>query len=221
MGDLNSRFAGRTAWKVGAGVAVGFAAVATGLLLSRSGRRLVREVWQGRSRTRLEDRILDRIWSDRVLSRRAIDVREVGPGVVELVGGVRTDEEARRAVTVAQSIEGVTTVVNRLRAEALESHLAETRRRYGDGDPALHESHWYGVEVGTGRRRQSPATDPDRRDDRVDMITRELGVDRGERNPSEPVETTGPAVEGHSTAPAAGDGRVREAAGERESAGEA
>lgn len=203
-------FGNSVTWKVGAGVAVGFAAVATGLLLSRSGRRLVKEVWQGRTRTRLEDRILDRIWSDRTLSRRPIDVREVGPGTVELIGSVRTDEEGHHAVSIAQSVEGVGSVVNRLRTEAVETRLADNRRRYKDGDPALHETRWYGGGVGIGRRRQSPQTDPDRRDDKVDMVTRELGVARAEREASEPIEKTPPAVDGHSTGQAITEqGRVR------------
>ncbi len=201
MADSGTSFGSSRTWKIGAGVAVGFAAVATGLLLSRSGRRLVKEVWQGRSRTRLEDRILDRLWSDRALARRPIDVREVGPGIVELVGSVRTEDEAHRAVEVAQSIDGVTTVVNRLREEAEESHLAETRRRYDRGDGDLHETHRYGMGVGMGRRRQSPETDPDRRDDHVRMVERELGVNRMEREESEPTGPAGPAHEPASSQP--------------------
>ncbi len=192
-------FGNSITWKVGAGVAVGFAAVATGLLLSRSGRRLVKEVWQGRTRTRLEDRILDRIWSDRTLSRRPIDVREIGAGTVELIGSVRTDEEGHRAVSIAQSVDGVGTVVNRLRTETVETRLADNRRRYEDGDPRLHETHWYGGGVGTGRRRQSPTTDPARRDDKVDIVTRELGVARAEREASEPLNEASSSPDGNGT----------------------
>lgn len=177
------------AWKIGAGLAVGFAAVATGMLLSRSGRKLVREAWQGRQRTRLEDRVLDRLWADRTLARRNIDVAEVGPGVVELIGFVRSDEEADRARHIAETIDGVRTVVNRLNAEDLDAHLDGNRRRYGAGDPALTEKHWYGMEVGIGKRRQSPDTDPDRRDDKIRMVSRDLDVDRASRFTSEdPVE---------------------------------
>src|SRR5690606_22017130 len=52
--------------------AIGFGVVATGLPASRQGRKLlVREAWQGR-RTRSEDGVLDTLWADRVLGRRAV-----------------------------------------------------------------------------------------------------------------------------------------------------
>ncbi|MGH7475226.1 MAG: BON domain-containing protein [Longimicrobiales bacterium] len=206
MGDKKSGF-GNTTWKVGAGLAVGFAAVATGLLLSRGGRRLVREVWQGRTRTRLEDRILDRLWSDRRISRRRIDASEVSPGVIELSGAVRDERESDLAVQIARGVDGVQTVVNRLETETLESHLADNRRRYADGDPALHGSHWYGMEVGTGRRRQSRDTEPDRPDDSVDMITRDLDVSRAARFASEDVDEVGGARPDRGQAQSGGDGR--------------
>lgn len=177
-----------TGWRVGAGIAVGFAAVATGLWLSRSGRNLVREVWQGRRRTRLEDRALDRLWSDSTLSRRPLDVTEVGAGVLELSGAVANEDEAHRAVAMVSSVEDVHAVVNRLTVQSVESRIARLRRRYAGGDAALHESHWYGVEVGTGRRRQSAETDPGRRDDRVPMVSRDLDVQRAERLSSEATE---------------------------------
>jgi BON domain len=139
---------GRTAWKVGAGLAVGFAAVATGLLVSRSGRRLVKELWQGRKRTHLEDRALDRLWSDAELARRPIDVAELGAGVVELAGEVASEDEARRAVALVQDIEGVHAVVNKLAVAEEESRLERARRHYTRGDDAYRESRWYGAGVG-------------------------------------------------------------------------
>jgi hypothetical protein len=50
----------------------------------------------------------------------------------------------------------------------------QTRRRLQDGDAALIEKHWYGIRVGTGRRRQGVSTDPERLDDRVERVTRVL-----------------------------------------------
>src|SRR3546814_9972187 len=47
---------GRTASRVGIAGAIALGAVASGLLLSRSGRRLLGEVWEGRQRTTIEDR---------------------------------------------------------------------------------------------------------------------------------------------------------------------
>ena len=48
---------GRTVTRVGIAGAIALGAVASGLLLSRSGRRLLGEVWQGRQRTTIEDRV--------------------------------------------------------------------------------------------------------------------------------------------------------------------
>ena len=102
------------ALRVGVAGAIGFAAVATGLLLSRKGRRLVREAWQGRQRTRLEDRVLDALWGDPVLGGRSIDVEELESGTVALSGRVESEDERRRAVTLAGRTQGVSTVVDRL-----------------------------------------------------------------------------------------------------------
>ncbi|MBI4410727.1 MAG: BON domain-containing protein [Gemmatimonadetes bacterium] len=88
-------------------MAIGLGALATGLLLSRRGRRLVREALQGRRRTRLEDRVLDALWGDRVLGRRRIDVEEASPGRIVLRGEVRDDAERRRAVALAGRVHDV------------------------------------------------------------------------------------------------------------------
>ena len=142
-------------------------------------------MWSGRRRTgspvrsqpmdpqliQLEEDTVDALMADEVVSRCGIDVGAVGPGVIELSGQVGTAEELRRAVAVAQKVNGVHTVLNRLTIGVEESRIRGTRERYTNGDSALHESHWYGVGVGTGRRRQGRSTDPKLRDDRVDMLT--------------------------------------------------
>jgi osmotically-inducible protein OsmY len=74
----------------------------------------VADVFGGRRRTPIESRVLDNLWSDRVLGRRRIDVAEVGPGRVVLTGRVRSREEVGRAVAVAERAKGVTAVVQEL-----------------------------------------------------------------------------------------------------------
>ena len=105
---------GPLALKIGSASAIGFGALATGLLVSRRGRHLVKEAWQGRERTRIEDRVLDRLWGDPVLGRRDLDVDEVGDGVVALYGKVRDEQERRVALALARQIKGVTAVEDHL-----------------------------------------------------------------------------------------------------------
>jgi len=100
--------------KVGVAAAIGAGAVITGMLLSRKGRNLIREAWQGRKRTRIEDRVLDAIWSDRALGAWRIDVKEAPEGMVELTGVVRSDEERERAAKLAADVKGVIAVENRI-----------------------------------------------------------------------------------------------------------
>jgi hypothetical protein len=123
---------------------------------------------------RLEEATVDALRSDELAGRRAIDVAAVSDGIMELSGVVEEQDEARRAVDVAQRVEGVHTVINRLSVGTVERQLIRTRRRYQTGDPSLTEPHWYGMRVGMGRRRQSASTDPDRSDDRVEQVSRVL-----------------------------------------------
>ena len=102
------------ALKVGIAGAIGFAAIATGLFVSRRGRHLMREAWEGKRRTRIEDRVLDTIWGDPALSRRDIDVDEISDGVIELTGVVRSEDERTRAFDMATNVKGVTEVVDNL-----------------------------------------------------------------------------------------------------------
>jgi hypothetical protein len=105
----------RIALKIGIAGFIGFGAIATGLFATRKGRHLVREAWQGRERTRIEDRVLDTLWGDARLARRDIDVDEIDAGRIELIGTVRTHDERERAINVASGVKGVAVVVDRLR----------------------------------------------------------------------------------------------------------
>src|SRR5262245_1449479 len=100
--------------RIGLATAVGLGALASGLLLTRPGRRLVADVFGGRRRSAVESRVLDNLWSDRVLGRRRIDVAETAPGRVVLSGQVGNWEEVGRAVAVAERAKGVTAVVQEL-----------------------------------------------------------------------------------------------------------
>ena len=100
--------------RIGLAAAIGLGALASGFLLTRPGRRLVADVFGGRRRSAVESRVLDNLWSDRVLGRRRIDVAEVAPGRVVLTGRVRNWEEVGRAVAVAERAKGVSAVVQEL-----------------------------------------------------------------------------------------------------------
>ena len=154
-----------------AGTIVGVAGTAVALWMAR--RR------DGRAHPSLERSPLERavrasLREDETLGQRGVLVTELGPGIVELAGMVDSADEMSGAVACAQRCDGVGTVVNRLAVRTEEERLAETRDRFQAGDPALTETHWTGLGVGMGRRRQSPATDPDRRDDRQRLLDRSL-----------------------------------------------
>lgn len=142
-----------------------------------------------------------------------VRVTALAPGIVELTGSVETDALSRDAASRVQSVEGVRTVVNRLSVGEEEARLADTRERRESGAPELQEHQWYGQRVGTGRRRQSAGTDPDRADDKVPMVSRDLGTDRAQEQASEQIENQAPAVEGHTTAVPASN-RASRASGE-------
>lgn len=129
---------------------------------------------------RLEESAVEALRRDRVTGGCAIEVGAVGPGIIELTGTVPTQEAGDRAARLLHAVAGVRTVVNRLETGTLEEHLAENRWRRAQGEPSLRERTWYGVRVGTGRRRQSVETDPSRPDDTVERKTRELEVSERE-----------------------------------------
>jgi hypothetical protein len=114
MTENNDRGLSKTALKVGIFGAVALGAAVSGFLASRQGRRFVRDVWEGRRRSQLEDRVLDVLWSDRMLGGRQIDVQEVEPGVVALVGRVRNADERRHARSVVADIKGIKEIEDRL-----------------------------------------------------------------------------------------------------------
>jgi hypothetical protein len=105
---------GSLALKIGIASAIGFGAIATGLFVSRRGRHLVKEAFQGRERTRLEDRVLDTLWGDPVIGRRDIDVDELDAGVVALFGDVRSEQERRVALALARQVKGIEEVQDHL-----------------------------------------------------------------------------------------------------------
>ena len=120
MEETNKRGVGKTAARIGVAGAIALGAVASGLLLTRSGRRLLGEVWEGRQRTTLEDRVLDRLWHDKVVGRRRIDAAEIGDGVVELSGVVRSEHERGRVLALVESVKGVRAVDDRMDVRAVE-----------------------------------------------------------------------------------------------------
>lgn len=111
-----------TAVKIGIAGAVALGAMVSGFLATRQGRRFVKDVWEGKRRTPLEDRALDAIWGDRMLGRRGIDVQEIEPGVLAIIGTVRSAEERRWARAVVARIGGVDEIEDRLQ-------VAERKRR--------------------------------------------------------------------------------------------
>lgn len=162
-------------------VAVGAAAGVVGVLWYRSrsdGGRAIGEA------PHMEDPVARALREDPVLDNRSIRVTRLGSDVIELSGTVSSETESQRAVGIAQSTSGAHTVVNRLDVTEVEERLEETRSRFEEGAPELTETHHYGMRVGTGRRRQHPATDPDRNSDKVPMVTRDL-----EPDPTEAIET--------------------------------
>jgi hypothetical protein len=63
---------------------------------------------------KLEERVLDGLHDDDVLSERAIEIAVVGDGVVELTGTVHAIEEVSRASAMVRGVPGVSMVLNRL-----------------------------------------------------------------------------------------------------------
>jgi osmotically-inducible protein OsmY len=106
--------ASQVALKWGIASAVALGALASGFLMSRRGRRFVSDVWHEKRRTPLEDRVIDTIWGEAVLGKRPIDVAEVEPGVIAVLGQVRSNDERRALLTIASSIKGVKEVEDKL-----------------------------------------------------------------------------------------------------------
>ncbi len=192
-----SRTTPGTAWTIAVGAAAGVAAAALWTVRARGWPRRTERTGEYAT---LEDRVVNALLEDEATSRCAIEVAGISPGVIELTGGVGTPTELRRAVEVTQGVSGVNTVVNRLEVGMERSRMSERQQRYESGDPALRGQHWYGVGVGMGRRRQGASTDPDRRDDRVDMVTDAFEAQAEEAQVEE--EPGAGPVPGGGTAPA-------------------
>lgn len=139
--------------------------------------RLRRAMREQDELTGLEDAVLDAFLADEVVGERPIDVGAISRGIIELSGSVYTDEEADRAVRLAQRVAGVETVVNRLELED------DGRRRAGaplrDDEEARRETSWTGLQSGMGRRRQGRETDPDRPDESQHL--REVALENADR----------------------------------------
>lgn len=165
---------GVPAWVIAAGAVAGVTAISFAVLRTLRRRRERQPLVTGLDY--LEDAAVDVLRRDPQTGACAIDVAATGPGMIELTGVVPTHEVSQRAARLLHSLPGVRTVVNRLDTGALEQQLATNRTRRARGEPATRERQWYGVRVGTGRRRQSATTDPGRTDDTVKRRTRDLEV---------------------------------------------
>lgn len=140
--------------------------------------RLRRQGPEQRELSGLEDRVLEAFFGDSLLSERGIDVGAISPGIVELSGSVWTEDEADRAVRVANGVEGVRTVVNRMEIEDESRQIEAVRRRVEEGSNGAIQ-HGTARTGGMGSRRQGSETDPDRPDDSQHMS---LGaLDRADR----------------------------------------
>ncbi len=135
-----------------AGALVGLA-VGVGVLVMRRWRDVAAAVVPTRwGRTAQAVRNLLRQETD--VDASDVAVVQLADGIVELWGAVRSTEDARKVVALAQRAEGVRTVLNRLRVREVETRLDETRRRFDEGAADLHEKHWHSTGRGMHRRRQ-------------------------------------------------------------------
>lgn len=116
------------ALKIGIAGALAIGAIASGFFMSRRGRRVLKEAFEGRRRTRVEDRVLDTLWGDSVIGRRAIEVEELGNGIVAISGSVRNDDEHRRVLTLAGRIPEVRGIEDHI---TIEPNLRRRQRRRG------------------------------------------------------------------------------------------
>lgn len=171
--EEQSERSGRAIWLLAAGAAVGIgAAIWFGL---RRGRRAGRPSGDLRG---IEDSVIDALRRDEMLRGRAIDVAGIASGIVELSGTVESEEEAHHAVDVVQRIPGVRTVLNRLDLNEFEQRL--NRKPPASGSASAAGSRWYGMGVGTGKRRQGVSTEVPLIDDRVELIEEALLSDAEE-----------------------------------------
>lgn len=186
---------------VGAGVAL-----AAGVLAwqwYRSGRRGGQSQLEG-ALGRLEEDVVELLRGDERIAGQAIEVAALANGIVELSGSVETQDDSDRAVAVAQRASGVRTVLNRLDVAEEVERLDEGRRRPDGPGTAKADTRWLGVGVGMGRRRQGRQTDPDRRDDKADIVSHDLGVSRMVEQTSEILDKIPNATDNSATAARSG-----------------
>jgi hypothetical protein len=167
-------------WALAAGAAAGAGALA--FAVARGVRMLRRRpqslhVSMPSELDAMEDAAVEALRRDRETGACAIDVAAISPGIIELSGMVPSHAVGQRAARLLHSLRGVSTVISRLEVGTVEDRLAAARSRNSAGDPLLRERRWYGVRVGTGRRRQSADTEPARNDDSVHRRMRELEID--------------------------------------------
>lgn len=153
---------------VGAGVAVA-AGIFAAIKISKQDRVALRRDMHG-----LEKRVIRGLRANRSTRDQSIDVEAVGAGVVELSGYVDNEELAHQVVELVDGIPGVHAVFNRMNVRSVEARLQQNRNR----SSGREGTRWYGGSVGIGRRRQSPGTDPQRRDDHTDLKLKSLQPNR-------------------------------------------
>ena len=158
-------------WILGVGAGVAVAAAIFTVLRSKRGQQGL-----GREIRSLEKRVLQALLDQPTTRAQAIEVEVVGAGVVELSGYVDNEQLAHEVVALVDAVPGVHAVFNRMDVRSVESRLQENRVKRDDRGG----TRWYGGQVGIGRRRQSPATDPARRDDHADLQLKALQPNRDE-----------------------------------------
>lgn len=105
--------------------------------------------------TGLEDSVINAFLGDAVLCERGIDVGAISQGIIELSGSVRSADEAEHAVHVANGVDGVRTVVNRLDVEGSKRTRSKTKVEQGEDEGV----EWTGRMVGMNQRRQGRKTE--------------------------------------------------------------
>ena len=193
---------------IAAAIAVGAGLAVVGGLLAW---RLWRRAGRGRVSDELEERlvqseedVVERLRADERLAGQPIEVAALASGIIELSGAVETRRDSELAVALARRAADVRTVLNRLDVLEEMDRAEQARRQDMGPGSARGETRWLGMGVGMGRRRQSRQTDPGRRDDRMDIVMGELGVDRAVENTSEPLDKIPNATEDRATASQSG-----------------
>lgn len=153
---------------VGAGLVVA-AGIMAAIRASRKGRMAL-----NRELRALEKRVLRALRANRATREQPIDVEALGAGVIQLSGYVETTELAKEVVELVDRVPGVHAVFNRMDIRTVEARLRDNQHR----NAARGGTRWYGGNVGIGRRRQNPATDPARRDDHADLQIKAMQPNR-------------------------------------------